>query len=96
MTQQPQQALAYLARVVQSNPKDAQSRIYFAEAYEALGRLPDAIKTLEQAGNDEDGRIHYLLGKYYLRQGQKAKADQAFATFQRLQAARKKEYGRSK
>jgi len=93
MNNQPEQAVSQLDRVVRSSPEDNKSRIYLAEATDSLGHLEDAIKILEQADSDEDGRIHYMLGKYYLRKGEKAKADQAFATFQRLQRARKDEYG---
>jgi len=93
MNNQPEQAASQLDRVVRSSPEDNRSRIYFAEATDSLGHVEDAIKILEQADSDEDGRIHYMLGKYYLRKGEKAKADQAFATFQRLQRARKNEYG---
>ncbi len=89
MNNQPQAAIAHLDRVVRLNPKDTQSRIYLAQALESLGHLDDAIKILEQATSDEDGRIHYMLGKYYLRKGQKEEAAHAFETFRRRQRATK-------
>jgi len=85
MSGQPEAALPLLQEVVRSNPNDVQSRIYAAEAWDSLHDIDDAIRTLEEAPSDNDGRIHFLLAKYYNRQGKKEDAARALEYFHQHQ-----------
>jgi tetratricopeptide (TPR) repeat protein len=89
MSGQPEAALPLLQEVIRSNPNDAQSRIYAAEASDSLHHTDDAIKTLEEAPSDNDGRIHFLLAKYYSRQGKKEDAARALEYFHQHQQEKK-------
>ena len=47
-----------------------------------LGQIGEAIRTLEAAPSDSDGRVHYALGTYYWRQGRSKDAARAFQVFE--------------
>jgi tetratricopeptide (TPR) repeat protein len=89
LTGQPEAALPSLQKVVRANPNDAQSRMYLARALESLGRLDDAIGILREAPSDDDGRIHFMLAKYYYRQEKKEDAERASEFFRQRQQVKK-------
>jgi tetratricopeptide (TPR) repeat protein len=74
-------ALPHVQTAVAGNPDSVQARIYLAQALHRGGRIPEAIKVLEAASSDPDGRIHYLLGRYLTQQGRKDEANRALAIF---------------
>ena len=60
-----------------------------AQSLAKLGRIKEAILTLEAAPNDADGRIHYVLAGYYRQEGRKEEMQRALAFFETRQKALK-------
>ena len=85
--EEPALAAPYFRQVLQVTPENSQLRIDLAECLYAVERAPEAISILEAAPADPDGRIAYVLAKYYARQGEKSKAAQALKHFQQRQSA---------
>ena len=55
------------------------------EVYAATNRLPEALAEFNLAlASDEDGSIHYQMGRLYLKMGDKKKADEAFRASKQL------------
>ena len=55
------------------------------EVYAATNRLPEALSEFKLGlVNDEDGSIHYQIGRLYLKIGDKGKADEAFRVSKQL------------
>jgi predicted Zn-dependent protease len=55
------------------------------QVYLATDRLPQALSEFKlNQSNDEDGTIHYQLGRIYQRMGDKEKAEEAFRVSQQL------------
>lgn len=75
-------AVSVLRRAVEANPSDEAIRRKLATALERDGRLVEAIRTLEDAPTDSDGQIHFSLGNYYRRIGEKEKAIKALGVYQ--------------
>lgn len=75
------QALAHVQRAVEQNPRNAQARLYWAQALHKLGRTREAVAVLQAAPADPDGRIHYLLARYLALQGRTEEAAKALAVF---------------
>ena len=82
-TGRPQDAESYLRRVLELNPSDAHSRANLAKSLEQQQRLDEAITILEAAPADPDGSLHYLLGAYYRRMGDREKALEALRVYER-------------
>jgi len=78
---EPASALPHFAEATRSLPNDEQLRIDFAECLYGLDRIPDAIRILDSAPADPDGRIAYVLARYYSRLGETEKADHAREVF---------------
>ncbi|MCW5983367.1 MAG: tetratricopeptide repeat protein [Bryobacteraceae bacterium] len=74
-------ALPHARTAVQGDPAGVQARLYLAQALQKLSRTPEAIKVLEAAPSDPDGRVHYLLARYLAQQGRKEEANRALAVF---------------
>jgi tetratricopeptide (TPR) repeat protein len=58
--------------------------ILYADQHESAKSLPEYQRALELNPNSPDA--HYRLGQYYVRAGQKDRAQQEFAVYQQLQA----------
>jgi tetratricopeptide (TPR) repeat protein len=58
--------------------------ILYADQHELAKSLPEYQRTLELNPNSPDA--HYRLGQYYVRAGQKDRAQEEFAVYQKLQA----------
>ena len=87
-TGRPQDTESYLRRVLELNPSDAHSRANLATSLEQQQRLDEAIAALEAAPADLDGSLHYLLGAYYRRMGDREKALEALRVYERRQGSR--------
>jgi tetratricopeptide (TPR) repeat protein len=82
---EPDLAVPYFSQVLTVSPGNEQLRIDLAECLYTLERTPEAISILETAPADPDGRVAYVLAKYYARQGEKDKALQAMKVFRQRQ-----------
>ena len=75
-------AISYLQNAIQVQPNNEDVRIRLAQSLAALGRIKEAILTLEGAPNDADGRLHYVLSGYYRREGKTDEMRRALAFFE--------------
>ena len=75
---------ALLETALRANPHETQTRLYLAQSLIRLKRSAEAVRILEAAPDDPDGRIHYLLGRTYQQQGESEKARKAMDEFRRL------------
>lgn len=82
---QADSAVPYFREVLKATPANVQLRIDLAECLYSLDQVPEAVKVLEAGPADPDGRIAYVLAKYYARQGEKEKAFAAMEVFRRRQ-----------
>jgi tetratricopeptide (TPR) repeat protein len=78
-----EKAVPYLESALKANPHETQTRLYLAQSLVKLSRAQEAIKILQAAPEDPDGRVHYLLGRTYQQQGQTAKAGKAMEEFRK-------------
>jgi len=78
-----EKAVPYLESALKANPHETQTRLYLAQSLVKLSRVQEAIKILESAPEDPDGRVHYLLGRTYQQQGQTLKAKKAMEEFRK-------------
>ncbi|MFN7926020.1 MAG: tetratricopeptide repeat protein [Bryobacteraceae bacterium] len=88
MKDDPAGAIPHLEAALAARPADAQTRSYLAQSLAKLNRVAEAVRVLEKAPEDPDGRIHYLLGSLYRRLGQQEKAEKAFEIFRSRKGAR--------
>ncbi len=79
-----EKAIPYLEKALLANPHETQTRLYLAQSLVRLKRLAEAVRILEVAPEDPDGRIHYLLGRTYQQMGANEKARKAMDEFRRL------------
>jgi tetratricopeptide (TPR) repeat protein len=84
---QPALAVPYFSEVLKRDSRNEQLRIDLAECFYVLERTAEAIALLEAAPVDPDGRIAYVLAKYYARQGDTQKAGIAMGVFRQRQKA---------
>lgn len=75
-------AIPYLQNATGADQGNADGRIRLAQSLAKLGRIKEAILTLEAAPNDRDGRIHYVLAGYYRGEGRKEEMQRALAFFE--------------
>ena len=80
----PERAAPYLETALRANPYETQTRLYLAQSLIRLKRAAEAVRILEAAPEDPDGRLHYLLGRTYGQQGESEKARRAMNEFRRL------------
>jgi tetratricopeptide (TPR) repeat protein len=87
-SQNPQQAIPYLEKAIRRNPQLLGAQKSLGLAYMQTGQAAKAISHLKQAlPIDEDGSVHYQLGRAYQLQGQQELARVMFARY----AARQRE-----
>jgi predicted Zn-dependent protease len=75
-------AIRPLQVAVRLAPGEDQSRIDLANSLRRLGRVPEAVATLEAARSDVSGRIHYVLAQCYRDMGRTEEAKQALQIYQ--------------
>jgi tetratricopeptide (TPR) repeat protein len=80
----PGRAAPYLETALHANPHETQTRLYLAQSLIRLKRSAEALRILEAAPEDPDGRVHYLLGRTYQQQGEPQKARKAMDESRRL------------
>jgi tetratricopeptide (TPR) repeat protein len=80
---EPALAIPYLYRSLKANPGGEQQRLELAQVLHTVDRVSEAIAILEAAPSDPDGRISYVLSRYYALQGRKDKAKQAMDIFKK-------------
>jgi tetratricopeptide (TPR) repeat protein len=78
-------AVPCLQIVIRANPDNEDSRIHLAQSLAKLGRTNEGITLLEAAPSDSDGRIHFVLARYYGAQGRKEDMERALAIFAKRQ-----------
>ena len=79
----PERAVEYLRKALQANPRETQTQtLSGADALTRTGRAAEAVQILEKAApEDPDGRIHYVLGRAYMKLGDSEKARKAMDVF---------------
>jgi len=82
-------AIPYLQNSINVHPSNEDVRIRLAQSLAKLGRIKEAILTLEAAPNDADGRMHYVLAGYYRQEGKKEEMQRALTFFETRQKALK-------
>lgn len=85
----PEQAIRFLRKALQSNPREQQVRLYLAQCLNQTGRAAEAVRVLEAAPEDPDGRIHYVLGRTLQKLGQTEKARKAMEVFRQRRESTK-------
>ena len=83
LQEQPEKAIPFLDAALKANPRETQTRLYLAQSLVKLSRTAQAIKILEDAPEDPDGRVHYLLSRTYQQQGETEKARKAMEEFRK-------------
>jgi predicted Zn-dependent protease len=79
----PAPAIPFLESAPGATPRETQTRLYLAQALNRVDRTSEAVKILEAAPADPDGRVHYLLGRTYQQQGKSDKARNAMDEFRK-------------
>lgn len=84
-SQKPAEALPFLHKAVDHDPGLLPARASLARTYLALGQADKAIPHLKAALSvDEDGSLHYELGRAYQAHGQLALARQMLKQYQEI------------
>ena len=84
-SQKPQEAVPYLERALALEPGLLGAHASLARAYLALGGAEKAIPHLQAAlPIDEDGSLHYQLGRAYQTRGELAKAREMIKQYQEI------------
>jgi len=82
---QADEALVYLKRVYDLDPKYPDLHEFMGIAYNQLNRYAEAEKELKIAApSDKDGTVHYQLARVYRAMGKSAEAQQEFALSDQL------------
>lgn len=83
--QQAEKAIPYLEKAVKADDAYIAAHSSLGRAYMSLGKAEEAIPHLEKAlETDEDGSIHYQLGRAYQRAGQTALAAEIMKKYQEI------------
>ena len=91
-SQKPAEALPFLHRAVHVDPGLLPAHASLARAYLALGQADKAIPHLKAALSvDEDGSLHYELGRAYQAHGQLALARQTLKQYQEIRSKQEAE-----
>ena len=84
--QKPQEAITYLEKAVGADPKLLTAQSALGIAYLQVGRAADAIPHLRAAlPIDEDGTLHYQLGRAYQAHGDRDLAREMLRVYQEMQ-----------
>jgi tetratricopeptide (TPR) repeat protein len=84
-SQKPAEALPFLQKAVLRNPALLPAHASLARTYLALGQADKAIPHLKAALSvDEDGSLHYELGRAYQAHGQLELARQMLKQYQEI------------
>ncbi len=90
--QRVEEATPFLRQVVARDPKSQAAHKSLARAYLAAGKSADAIPHLKAAlATDEDGSLHYELGRAYQAHGQLALARQMLSQYQEIHSKQEAE-----
>jgi predicted Zn-dependent protease len=91
-SQKPQEAIAYLEKAVKGDPQLLPAQRSLGLAYMQIGRAGEAIPHLKSALSiDEDGSIHYQLGRAYQARGERELARAMLAKYQEMHRAQEAE-----
>ena len=78
----PGRGRALSRTALRANPHETQTRaLPGAVPHPAVERSQEAVKILEAAPEDPDGRVHYLLGRTYQQLGEPEKSRRAMDEF---------------
>ena len=84
--QRAEEAIPFLKRAVERDPKLLAAHKSLARADLAVGKAVEAIPHLKAAlATDEDGSLHYQLARAYQASGQPDLAKQALAAYEKIQ-----------
>jgi tetratricopeptide (TPR) repeat protein len=90
--QKPQEAIPYLQKAVAIDPKFLPAQESLGLAYLQMGQTEKAIPHLKDAlPIDEDGSLHYQLGRAYQAHGDRDLAREMFRTYQEMQSKNQEE-----
>jgi tetratricopeptide (TPR) repeat protein len=83
-----EEALGWVERALEAEPRDVPGQRLAARLYETLGRPAEALAALEQAARaaPADASLHYLLHRLHRASGREAKAKAELTEFERLRA----------
>src|SRR5215472_16392670 len=91
-SQKPAEALPFLQKAVEHDPGLLPAHASLAHTYLALGQADKAIPHLKAALSvDEDGSLHYELGRAYQARGQLAWARQMLKQYQEIHSKQESE-----
>ncbi len=91
-SQKPAEAVAYLEKAVKNDPKLLPAQRSLGLAYMQIGRAGEAIPHLKNAlPVDEDGSVHYQLGRAYQAQGERELARAMLEQYQEMHRAQEAE-----
>ena len=84
-SQKPEEALPFLNKAIRHNPGLLPAHASLARTYLALGQADKAIPHLKAALSiDDDGSLHYQLGRAYQASGQMELARQTLQQYQKI------------
>ena len=87
-SQKPQEAIPYLERVVESDPQMLPAQKSLGLAYLQTGQAGKAIVHLKEALTiDQDGSVHYQLGRAYQVHGDRELSSAMLKQYQEMQRA---------
>ena len=90
--QKPQEAIPYLQKAVAVDPQFLPTQKSLGLAYLQMGQTEKAISHLKDAlPIDEDGSLHYQLGRAYQAHGDRDLAREMFRTYQEMQSKNQEE-----
>jgi tetratricopeptide (TPR) repeat protein len=90
--QKPQEAIAYLQKATTINPRFLPAQRSLGLAYLQTGQAEKAIPHLKEALSiDEDGSLHYQLGRAYQAQGERDLAREMLKQYQDMQRKEQQE-----
>jgi tetratricopeptide (TPR) repeat protein len=91
-SQKPSEALPFLQKAIHGDPALLPAHASLARTYLALGQADRAIPHLKAAlPIDEDGSLHYQLGRAYQARGQAELARQTLKQYQEIHAKQETE-----
>ena len=90
--QKPQEAISYLEKAVHADPQLLPAQRSLGLAYMQVGQAAQAIPHLKQAlPIDQDGSLHYQLGRAYQAQGERELASTMIKQYQEMQRSHQAE-----